>query len=197
MSRDESPLQVNLVPTEALSRRKGHRVMIELASEAMALIVITLVDAYYLMRRSNYDELLDEFLARRGVTALWTDLPELPLKMIKDPGYHLLHKARRLVSGGDLRLVGKVLVAAFQEIQEQLPEGAKQVGTVEEIATTLSILRESRRVPNQLVLFFRKALSLIGGLPNDVPGQSALARQLRCMMDSGLLPFDEQGRGSV
>ena len=195
-AKDGSPLDIRLTPSggqqvlkeEDKARRLAHRTMIGLASEAMAAIVVVLTDAFYLMRVENYDEQIDGFLADRGTKLDAIDIPDIPLKLIKDPGYHLLHKAKRLVTTKPERASEAVVEA----MKFGLAKVAGAAGTedADDAARRLVEMFRNGRVPNELVLFLRKALEVTQCLPEAAKTKKALLPPLQQLSDHRLLPFD-------
>lgn len=88
----------------------------ELAARVSTLCVVAMVDCHHLASVPGYDERLDQAMAAAGVVgANWPDEP-MPLPLVADPAYHLLHRAmrrhgrsQRTAADEDVRLAAALL----------------------------------------------------------------------------------------
>ncbi|GAA4484138.1 hypothetical protein GCM10023191_006850 [Actinoallomurus oryzae] len=111
----------------------------ELAARVSTLCAVAMVDCHHLARVPGYDERLDQAIAAAGVVG--TDWPInglIPLPLVADPAYHLLHQALRrqlrgqhAVAEEDLRLAVTLLAgtdAAPESSLRELIEAAFATG---------------------------------------------------------------------
>ncbi len=74
----------------------------ERAARVAAFTAVMAADAHQLMHRPAYDEQVDAAAARAGLTlAAWPPGLGVPLELVADPPYHLLHPALRHHVRGD------------------------------------------------------------------------------------------------
>lgn len=65
------------------------------------------------MRSRGHSELTDDAAARYGVGQEWPADHGLPLSLVADPAYHLLHRAVRLLRRGDVLGADRALAEAL------------------------------------------------------------------------------------
>jgi hypothetical protein len=74
----------------------------EMVSRLMTLSVIAAVDAFYLMHRWAYDEMLDGAIRAAGIDSHnWPVDVGVDERFLVDPAYHLLHRAQRYITRKD------------------------------------------------------------------------------------------------
>jgi hypothetical protein len=106
------------------------RLQMEWATRIAAVAVVAAVDAYYLLRTSGYREHIDEALER--LDPAMPAPTSLPLKadVLADPGYHMLHHARRLQAHGQTTKARQCLADAIRALAQapnaSLAQAARQ-----------------------------------------------------------------------
>jgi hypothetical protein len=103
----------------------------EWATRIAAVAVVAAVDGYYLLRTCGYREHIDEALTRLDPTMpAPTSLP-LKADVLADPGYHLLHHARRLQTHGQSTLAERCAADAIRALAQapnaSVDDAARQV----------------------------------------------------------------------
>ena len=83
------------------------------AARAAAFRVVRAVDCIHLMRSRAHGELIDDAAARYGADKEWPADHGLPLSLLADPAYHLLHRAARLLRRGDMPGADQALADAL------------------------------------------------------------------------------------
>ncbi|MFI0960656.1 hypothetical protein ACH4S8_04435 [Streptomyces sp. NPDC021080] len=88
----------------------------ERAARAAAFAAVMAVDAHHLLHRSAYDERVDTAAERAGLAGGgWPPGLGVPLELVADPPYHLLHQALRYTARGqgDAALFAAAAAAAW------------------------------------------------------------------------------------
>jgi hypothetical protein len=120
------------------------RRMLELVSRGVELCVTKMVDTFHLLRQDSYEERFDEAVGRDIAPAEAAQLADgrfdPPIETVKDPGYHLLHRARRSLRAGNTSGATKILLDAFTEIGKRFPQPLSEVRTRAELRAFLDKL---------------------------------------------------------
>lgn len=129
------------VPTGGkLSPQAANRLMNTLASLAIRLCVVRVMDTYHLMHDHHYDERFED-VVRQAIPGFDT-VPAVPVptEWVRDPVYHLLGQAERHLRGGQVPNAGQ---AAEQALRQML--GADGASTVP-LAELMPRVAKARRV---------------------------------------------------
>lgn len=131
-------ISVPVVRTDkALDAASEKRQMLELVSRGVELCVTRMVDTFHLLRRDCYDERFDDAIGRNSAPQEAAELADgrydPPIEMVRDPGYHLLHRARRALVAKNVRGATKNLLDAFSEIAKRLPQPLVEVRSKAEL----------------------------------------------------------------
>src|SRR5262249_33185731 len=98
---------------------------------------------------------------------------DIPIRLVKDPSYHLLYEFARHVRAGRMYKAEGTLIDAFNRMLSRVPGAANRLEEVSDIVGFLDRMATGDSVPHHLALHLRKAFDVLDQLPEgiDMPDQ--------------------------
>jgi hypothetical protein len=165
------------IAVEGLSDREIRGQAMHLAALAIKACVVKMMDCYYLARRQRYEQAFDRFIDVEGIVLNSSLISKEPLALehMRDPAYHLLHRARRHLKSGQADRAEQDIIDAFGFLIQRLPVRTPVPRDAEHLARTLDVWPD---LPDEFNPYVERGKQLIVELPSESPTRALVLPRL-------------------